>query len=73
MQSLLFIVGPLLAFPIVDVQVQLHEFKIGDGTSMPIISACASQCLFQAAMKASPILLEPVMAVEVMIIIFRTF
>lgn len=57
--------GPLLAFPIVDVEVQLHEFRIGDGTSMPIISACASQCLFQAAMKASPILLEPVMAVEI--------
>lgn len=63
--TLLCALGPLLGFPIVDAYVQLHDFRVGDGTSVPMIGACTAQCLFQAAMKATPILLEPVMALEV--------
>lgn len=68
--ALLFALGPLLGFPIVDVHVQLHDFRVGAGTSVPMISACTAQCLFQAAMKATPILLEPVMALEVSVYIY---
>ncbi len=58
--------GILAGFPVVDVKVVLH-----DGKYHPVDSSdfafqnCAAQCFKNAFLKASPILLEPVMKIEV--------
>ncbi|MBN2172958.1 MAG: elongation factor G [Bacteroidales bacterium] len=58
--------GPLAGFPIVDVKVVLH-----DGSHHPVDSSdmafqtCASICFKNGFLKAQPILLEPVMKIEI--------
>ncbi|GAB4319834.1 MAG: elongation factor G [Bacteroidales bacterium] len=58
--------GVLAGFPVVDVRVVLH-----DGSHHPVDSSdmafqtCASLCFKQGFMKANPILLEPVMKIEI--------
>ncbi|MBQ6728967.1 MAG: elongation factor G [Bacteroidales bacterium] len=58
--------GPFAGYPVVDVKCVLV-----DGSSHPVDSSdmafqlCAQMCFKQAFMKASPVLLEPVMKVEI--------
>ncbi|CAH1793056.1 unnamed protein product [Owenia fusiformis] len=57
--------GPILGYQVTDVEVELHRFSIGHGTSLPMVSACASQCVQKALGRGSSVLLQPMMAIEI--------
>ncbi|KAK3595516.1 hypothetical protein CHS0354_021616 [Potamilus streckersoni] len=57
--------GPLLGFPVINVRVKLHEFQFRMGTSLPMMSACAFQCVTKALQESGCILLEPFMSLEI--------
>ena len=57
--------GPLLKFPVIDVQVSLHDFRAKYGTSLSMISACTAACIADALKQSSSVLLEPMMKLEV--------
>ncbi|OWF48725.1 ribosome-releasing factor 2, mitochondrial-like [Mizuhopecten yessoensis] len=57
--------GPVLGYPVIDVEVSLLDFSMMRGTSLPMISACASQCVRHALEQAGPKLQEPFMKVEI--------
>nr|XP_037876225.1 ribosome-releasing factor 2, mitochondrial isoform X2 [Bombyx mori] len=57
--------GPKLGCPVVDVQVTLHWFESGRGTSDSVVTASVAQCLRKVFEEADSILLEPVMSLEV--------
>ncbi|RVE54549.1 hypothetical protein evm_000670 [Chilo suppressalis] len=57
--------GPKLGCPLVDVQVTLHWFEVGRGTSDSVITATAAQCLRKVFEEADSVLLEPMMLLEV--------
>ncbi|CAG5004429.1 unnamed protein product [Parnassius apollo] len=59
--------GPKLGCPLVDVQVTLHWLEVGRGTSDSVITATVAQCLRKAFDEAESVLLEPVMALEVVV------
>lgn len=48
-----------------NVEVQLHSFEMTHGTALPVISACASQCIHKAYQEAECYLMEPVMFMEI--------
>ena len=48
-----------------NVEVQLHSFEMAPGTALPVISACAAQCIHKAFEEAECFLMEPVMFMEV--------
>ena len=58
--------GVLAGFPVVDVRVVLHDGKFHpvDSSDMAF-QTCASICFKEGFMKAGPILLEPIMKVEI--------
>eukprot|EP00731_Ephydatia_muelleri_P016858 Em0009g1282a len=51
--------GPLLGFPIRNVQIELVDLVLGVGTSMAMMSACASETVSKALRKTDVQLLEP--------------
>ncbi|XP_077988900.1 ribosome-releasing factor 2, mitochondrial-like [Glandiceps talaboti] len=57
--------GPLIGFPVMDMEIQLHDFNAAPGTSAAMVSACASQCLQKAMLSAGVRLLEPMMHLEI--------
>ncbi|XP_073950111.1 ribosome-releasing factor 2, mitochondrial-like isoform X2 [Choristoneura fumiferana] len=57
--------GPKLGCPMVDVQVCLHWFEVGRGTSDSVVSATVVQCLRKVFEEAEAMLLEPVMLLQV--------
>ncbi|XP_027205184.2 mitochondrial ribosome recycling factor 2 [Dermatophagoides pteronyssinus] len=59
--------GPLFSFPVVGVQVFLYEFQTNSSSplSAPFITNITSQCILQALRKSEPILMEPIMFVEI--------
>lgn len=59
--------GPLFSFPVVGVQVFLHEFQTNSSSplSAPFITNVTSQCILQALRQSEPILMEPIMLVEI--------
>jgi elongation factor G len=57
--------GPILGFPVLGVDVQLHDLHVGPGTSLPMVTACVAQCVYQAVKQASPSLMEPLMNIEI--------
>lgn len=59
-----------MGFPILGTELELHDLQVGRGTSPPIIAAGVAQCIYQAVSKASPILLEPFMDLEVISLVF---
>ena len=63
--DLIFLVGPLGNFPVMDVEVFLHKIEVGPGTTDAMVSACASQCVYKALKEGEPVLLEPMMKMEV--------
>jgi elongation factor G len=58
--------GPLAGFPVVDLKVTLIDGKYHDVDSSALaFEICARQCLREALQKGRPVLLEPIMKVEV--------
>jgi elongation factor G len=58
--------GPLAGFPVVDLKVTLIDGKYHDVDSSALaFEICARQCLREAMQKGRPVLLEPIMKVEV--------
>ena len=57
--------GPILGFPVQGVEVQLHDLKVAYGTSLPMVTACLAQCIYQALQKGAPVLMEPMMNLEI--------
>lgn len=53
--------GPLLSFPVINVEADLLWFEAGKSTSNSMISAATSQCVLAALKKSKICLLEPVM------------
>ena len=48
-------------------RVEIHDFSMKYGTSLPMVMACAAECVQKACKEAAPILLEPMMRLEVCI------
>lgn len=59
-----------MGFPTLGTEIELHDLKVGHGTSPPMVTACVAQCIYQAVSKASPVLLEPLMDLEVTSAVF---
>jgi elongation factor G len=57
--------GPILAFPVMDVSIDLLWFETTRSTSLPMIRSAATQCITNCLKNASPILLEPFMRLEI--------
>lgn len=57
--------GPSMGFPVIDCDILLLDFKANGRCSLPVISSAASQCLMSAMRRCSPVLLEPIMLLEV--------
>jgi len=57
--------GPLKGYPLIDCSILLLDFTANGRCSLPVISSIASQCLSSAIKRCSPILLEPIMLLEV--------
>ena len=57
--------GCILGFPVLGAVIELHNLQVGRGTALPMVTACVAQCIHQALSKASPVLLEPFMDLEV--------
>jgi len=60
-----FVPGCILGFPILGTDIELHDLRVCRGTSPPMIIACVAQCIYKAVSKASPVLFEPFMDLEV--------
>ncbi|CAH0594497.1 unnamed protein product [Chrysodeixis includens] len=58
--------GAKLGCPMVDVQVTLHWFEVGRGTSDSVITAAVAQCLRKVFEQAECVLLEPLMSLQVL-------
>lgn len=57
--------GPSMGYPMIDCDILLLDFKANGRCGLPLISSSASQCLQQAIKRCSPVLLEPIMLLEV--------
>ncbi|VDI63277.1 elongation factor G [Mytilus galloprovincialis] len=57
--------GPILNFPVIDVEVELYKAEIERSTTEAMITACSSQCVHKALKEAKAVLLEPMMKMEV--------
>lgn len=59
--------GPSMGYPMIGCDILLLDFKANHRCSLPVISSAASQCLVNALNRCSPILLEPIMLLEVVV------
>lgn len=57
--------GPLYSFPVMEVEVFIHQFETTNKTLPAFMSSITSQCLNMALKKSRPILMEPIMKVEI--------
>ncbi|NXJ09572.1 RRF2M factor, partial [Odontophorus gujanensis] len=57
--------GPLLGFPVQDIDVTVQSLTVHPDTSETMISACISRCLQKALKKAGIQILEPLMNLEI--------
>ncbi|XP_064357505.1 ribosome-releasing factor 2, mitochondrial-like isoform X2 [Dromaius novaehollandiae] len=57
--------GPLLGFPVQDIEVTVQSLTVHPDTSHTMISACVSRCMQKALKKASIQILEPLMNLEI--------
>lgn len=57
--------GPLYSFPVMDVEVFVHNFETTNKTLPAFMSSITSQCLNMALKKSRPIFMEPIMKVEI--------
>ncbi|KFM72544.1 Ribosome-releasing factor 2, mitochondrial, partial [Stegodyphus mimosarum] len=59
--------GPIVNFPVINVGVDLLWLEVSKGTSMTMLSAATSQCIFATLKKSNGVLLEPVMNLSIVI------
>ncbi|KAK0088909.1 hypothetical protein PV325_010230 [Microctonus aethiopoides] len=57
--------GPKLGCPVINVAAKLHWLEVGRGTSPTMVSSAVSQCIRKMLNNAGIIVLEPIMALEV--------
>ncbi|NWW53764.1 RRF2M factor, partial [Pedionomus torquatus] len=57
--------GPLLGFPVQDIDVTVQSLTVHPDTSHTMVSACVSRCMQKALKKAGIQILEPLMNLEV--------
>ncbi|KAM6229820.1 ribosome-releasing factor 2, mitochondrial [Porphyrio hochstetteri] len=57
--------GPLLGFPVQDIDVTVQSLTVHSDTSHTMVSACVSRCMQKALKKASIQILEPLMNLEI--------
>ncbi|XP_071793889.1 ribosome-releasing factor 2, mitochondrial-like isoform X2 [Asterias amurensis] len=57
--------GPLIGFPVIDMQISLTNLIVSPGTAPAMVSACASQCLHSALNAGGSQLLEPMMNLQI--------
>ncbi|XP_050842444.1 ribosome-releasing factor 2, mitochondrial isoform X3 [Serinus canaria] len=57
--------GPLLGFPVQDIDVTVQSLTVHPDTSHTMVSACVSRCLQKALKKAGIQILEPLMNLEI--------
>ncbi|NXM73738.1 RRF2M factor, partial [Serilophus lunatus] len=57
--------GPLLGFPVQDVDVTVQSLTVHPDTSHTMVSACVSRCMQKALKKAGIQILEPLMNLEI--------
>uniref|UniRef100_A0A8C0AYM5 Elongation factor G2 n=1 Tax=Buteo japonicus TaxID=224669 RepID=A0A8C0AYM5_9AVES len=57
--------GPLLGFPVQDIDVTVQSLTVHPDTSHTMISACVSRCMQKALKKAGIQILEPLMNIEI--------
>lgn len=59
--------GPRIGGQVIDTQIILHNVRIGRGTADSFIMAVAAQCVQKILMKAGCRLLEPIMAIQIVV------
>lgn len=59
--------GPSMGLPLIDCDILLLDFKANSRCGLPVIASAASQCLMSAIQRCSPVLLEPIMLLEVVL------
>lgn len=64
--------GPKLGGPVADVQIVLHDLRIGRGTADSFVMAATAQCVQQCLLAADCRLLEPIMALQIVLPAART-
>ncbi|NXT55254.1 RRF2M factor, partial [Pluvianellus socialis] len=57
--------GPLLGFPVQDIDVRVQSLTVHPDTSHTMVSACVSRCMQKALKKAGIQILEPLMNLEI--------
>ncbi|NWH79718.1 RRF2M factor, partial [Piaya cayana] len=57
--------GPLLGFPVQDIDVTVQSLTVHPDTSHTMVSACVSRCMQKALKKAGIRILEPLMNLEI--------
>ncbi|NXT77243.1 RRF2M factor, partial [Zapornia atra] len=57
--------GPLLGFPVQDIDVTVQSLTVHSDTSHTMVSACVSRCMEKALKKATIQILEPLMNLEI--------
>ena len=57
--------GPSMGYQMIDCDILLMDFRASHRCGLPLISSVASQCLASALARSSPVLLEPIMLLEV--------
>ncbi|KFU96163.1 hypothetical protein M959_11787, partial [Chaetura pelagica] len=57
--------GPLLGFPVQDIDVTVQSLTVHPDTSHTMVSACVSRCMQKALKKADIQILEPLMNLEI--------
>lgn len=60
-----YLQGPLLGYPLQDVSTLIQSVHVESGTSLAMVSACVSRCMFKALKLAGGQVLEPMMSLEV--------
>ena len=58
--------GPLVAYATLGVGARLHSLQVGSrATSTAMVAACVAEAIAAAMLNANPVLLEPIMKLEV--------
>lgn len=64
--------GPKVGGQLVDVQVVLHDLRVGRGTADSFVAAAAAQCVQRCLLAADCRLQEPIMAIQIVVGADRT-
>jgi elongation factor G len=60
--------GVIMGYPVIDIATTLHDIKVKEGVSTPLsFKIAASMAFKEACEKAKPVLLEPIMRLEIVV------